>query len=318
MKNNAMDPRLERAFTDLQNVPERDITTAQRGRANFLKEAAIIRQAVSTKAEQRHSRWSNVFFPPVQRKERLTAMNTVIAVVLALVAIFGGGGATVYAAQDSLPDQVLYPVKTWSEDVTLSLTESTQTRLEHVLDFSDRRVTEMAGVLAAGESIPEKVETRFQNQLNLALELAAGMDDTQAMQQLEQILLRAESQLQIMSMLMSGAPESEEPLLLRVQTRLQEQIQMAAMGEADPQGFRVQIQQGFQHQTDTGNQPTGAGNGYQGIGGTGLISTPEPSGTSYGPGPGGNQSSGTPGQYGPGTQNPERTPQPGGGPSNRP
>jgi|GEM_PF-4990554 len=58
--------------------------------------------------------------------------------------------------------------------------------------------------------------------------LTAGLGDPQAIQQLEQIRQRAEAQLQTMTMLMSGAPESAETLLRMAYARLQEQIQLAA------------------------------------------------------------------------------------------
>ena len=240
-------------------------------------------------------------------------LNTLIAVVLALVVCFGGTGATVYAAQDSLPDQALYPVKTWSEDAILSLTGTPQMRLDYTLEFSDRRVAEIAGLLASGKSIPEGVETRLQNELDLALKLAAGMDDSQVIQRLAQIRKRVETQMQTMTMLMSGALESADPILLRTQARLQEQIQLATLGEADPQGFRMQIQQRFQNQGDSGEQTHGTDNNPQDPGPVNPTEMPGPSGTGNGPGPGGNQTTGTPCQYGPGSHTPDRTPQPGGG-----
>jgi len=240
-------------------------------------------------------------------------LNTLIAVVIAVIVSFGGAGATVYAAQDSLPDQALYPVKTWSEDAILSLTGSPQNRLDYTLDFSDRRVAEMARLLAAGKAIPEGVETRIYNELDLALELAAGMDDSQVIKRLAQIRQHVETQMQTMTMLMSGAPESADPILLRTQARLQEQIQLAAMGEADPQGFRMQIQQRFQNHEGSVEQTPGTGNNPQDPGSVNPTEMPSPSGTGNGPGSGGNQLTGTQGQYGPGSHTPDRTPQPGGG-----
>jgi len=322
MKNDGMDPKLKDAFNDLQNIPPRDPQAAAHGRANFLKQAAVSRQAVSRQADQRHNRWNNIFFPMFVRKERLPVLNTLFAVVLALTVFFGGAGGTVYAAQDSLPNQALYPVKTWSEDAILSLTSSIQMRLNYVLDFSDRRVAEMASLLAAGKSIPEGVETRLQNELDLALELATGMDDPQAIQQLERVRQRAETQYQTITMLISGAPGSAEPLLLKAHARLQEQIQLAAMGETDMPKFRMQVQQHFKNQGGS-NEPTpGTGNNPQGPGLMSPTDMPGPSGTGTGSGPmnstnmpgtGMNQPNGTPGQYGSGYPMPDRTPQPGGG-----
>jgi hypothetical protein len=332
MKKDEMDSKLKNAFDELQDIPPREPQAAARGRANFLGQAAAFRQAVSRKSDQRHSRWSNIIFPLFLRKERFPVLNTLIAVVLAVVVLFGGPSATVFAAQGSLPDQALYPLKTWSEDAILSLTESAQTRLQYALDFSDRRVAEMTGLLADGKPIPDGVETRLQNELDMVLELAAGMDDSQAMQQLAHIQQRAETQLQTMTMLMSGAPESAGPLLLMAHARLQEQVHLAAMGESDMPGFRMQIRQRFQNQGGSGNPLPGTGNTPQGPGPMNPTAMPSPSGTGPGmhqptqtPGmhqptqtPGMHQPTGMPSPKGPGSPMPRQTPRPGGGSGHMP
>ncbi len=331
MKNDELDPRLKKGFNDLQNTPSRHPQIAARGRANFLNQAAVFRQAVSREAEQRHNRGISTIFPLFQRKERFPMFNALVAVVLAVVILFGAPGATVVAAQGSLPDQALYPLKTWSEDAWLSLTGSPQTRLQVVLDLSDRRVVEMTRLLAAGHPIPQQVQTRLQTELDMLLELAAGMDDTQAQQQLIIILQRAETQLQTMTMLLSGVPQVSAPLLSMAHARLQEQVQLAAMGESDLTGFRMQVRQRFQNRGGSGTpMPTSGGNRQgstqmsptqmQGPSGSG-------SGNEYGPGsgmhqstplPGTTQPSGMPGMNGSCTPSPDCTPQPGNGPGRMP
>lgn len=305
MSKDEMDPKINQALSDLQAVPPRDARAAQSGRAKLLKEAAVLRSGVSRQAEQRHNRWKHIFFPPVQRKERLPAMNAVIAVIVALVVLLGGGGATVYAAQDSLPDQALYQLKTLSEDAALAFSFSPETQLNYALDFSDRRVDEMAGLLLAGEPIPQSLELRFQNELELALQLVAGMDDAQAIQNLEQVRTRAETQLQNLTLLMAFAPESADPALLRTQTRLQEQIQLAQMGEGDPQELRLQMEQRAQDQTGTGEAPTEAGNGQ------GPANGPNDDPGQVDPGSGEGQPTGEPGQNGDGTGEGQPTDTPG-------
>jgi hypothetical protein len=357
MKNDELDPKLKQAFNNLQNIPPRTPQAAARGRANFLRQAVVLRQTVSQKKDQRQNRWNNLIFPLFQRKERLPVLNTVIAVVFAITVFFGVPGATVYAAQGSLPDQALYPVKTWSEDVILSLTGSPQMRMNYALDFSDRRVEELSSLLTSGKPVPDGVETRLQNELDLVLKLAAGMDDHQAIQQMVQIRQRAEAQMQTTVMLLSGAPGSTA-LLLRTQTRLQAQIQLAAMGESDMPRFRMQVQQRFQNQGYSGEPTPGTGNNTQGPGPMSPTDKPGPSGTGNGPGSGMNQPTGMPGpsatsnapgsgmnqptgmpgspstgnspdsgmnqptrtpcQYDPASRMPDQTPQPGGGSGNNP
>ncbi len=47
MKKDEMDSKLKIAFNDLKNIPSRDPQAAARGRANFLKQALVLRQSVS-------------------------------------------------------------------------------------------------------------------------------------------------------------------------------------------------------------------------------------------------------------------------------
>jgi hypothetical protein len=339
MRNKKIDPKMNKTLEELRIVPPRDPEAAARGKANFLKQAAGMRAAVSRKQEYRHNGWIHTLFPAFPRKERTPVFNTLMAVILAVAVFFGGAATTVYAAQDSLPNQSLYPVKTWSEDTLLSLTGSPLTRLNYELDFTDRRIAEMTSLAAAGTPIPERVITRLQNELDQALELAAGLEDIQMLQQLEQILLRAETQLQTMNALMAGAPASDQPVLLQAHARIQEQVRLCALGETDPGGFRLQIRQRQQYRGGSGIGTPGLENEPQLHGGTPMPAlngpqtpggTPMPTGNGYGPGPGnglhnpdgtpvptgsnssnpgGNQPSGTPGQYGPG---PQSTPQSGG------
>ncbi len=106
--------------------------------------------------------------------------------------------------------------------------------------------------------------------------------------------------------------------------RLQEQIQLVAMGESNMPGFRMQVQQHFQDQGDSGKTTPGTGNNPQGPGPMSPTEMPGPSGTGTGPGPMNptsmpgsvmNQPTGMPGQCGSGSQMSGQTPQPGGGSS---
>jgi hypothetical protein len=316
MKDKEMDPKLRYLLDELQNVPPRDPAAAIRGRANFLKQASVMRSSVSRRQENRRNGWIRTIFPVFPIKEH-RVMNAVLTVVLAVVIFFGGTGTTVYAAQSSLPDQPLYPLKTWSEDTLLSLAGSPQVRLNYALDFSDRRITEISGLLSAGRPIPEMTFDRLQNELQQTLELVAGMDDSHMAQGLEQIRLRVKVQLQRMDVLITGSLESAQPVLLQAQLRLQEQDQLCALGLTDPQGFRLQVQQhqqnrdGLQFPTST---PMSTGTGYGPVFGKGQqtpVETPLPTGN--GNGPGQYQPTGTPEKKGPGTQSPTLSPQSGNG-----
>jgi hypothetical protein len=140
------------------------------------------------------------------------------------------------------------------------------------------------------------VETRLQNELDLVLELVAGMNDPQALQQLQMIIQRAETQYQAMTILMSGAPQSDGSLLLRAHVRLQEQLQLGAMGESDMSGFRMQVRQRFQYRGGTGGTPMpGIGTTPGGSGPMNSTSMPGSGGNGNGYGPRMNQPTLTPG-----------------------
>jgi len=307
MKDEKMEPKVEKALAELRPTPARDPAAAARGRAVFLAQAAAARKQAA-----RQPGWFGSLFSARPRMQRRWT-NALIAAFLSIAVFFGGTATTVYAAQDSLPDQSLYPVKTWSEDAILSLTASPQARLNYTLDFTDRRIREVAELLSNGKAVPERVFTRLQDQLEQVLNLVAGMDDPTMIQDLEQIRLRAEAQLQTVAELMAGAPRSDQPILLQTHMRLQEQVQLCAMGETNPGGFKLQIQQRQQYRGGRGSglTPTPDGNAAQTPTGQTPSETPLPSGGGYGPGQGGNEATGTPGQYGPGQGGAQPTGTPG-------
>jgi hypothetical protein len=294
-----LDKRLQGIFDRLRVVAPLGSQAVTEERAKFLAQGDQFRTAVSQPKNHRHNEWINNFVFAFQRKERIPMLNTLMAIVISVALVFGGTGATVYAAQGSMPDELLYPVKTWSEDARLSLTGSSQEQLAMILDFANRRVAEIAGLQTEGKVIPANVTTRMQNELETALQIAAGMEDPQMIQALEQIRLQAETQSQAMVTIMDNNPE-----LVRLQERLQEQVRLTAAGVSDPQGFRLQVRD-----RDRLNNPSRTPNPTQ-PGTHTPLATPQPTGNSYGPGPGNGQSTGTPGHYGPGEPNSSQTPSP--------
>jgi len=315
MRNDELDSNMENKLDNLKQVPERNPQAIVRGKANFL------RQAVSLKADQRQSGWINNLFPTLSTKERLPLLKPIMAVILVITILFGGTAGTVYAAQGSLPDQPLYQVKTWSEDLLLLVTRSPQTQLEQNLNFADRRILEIATLHAADTPIPQQVQTRLQAELNQALNLAAGMDDQHMIMELQRIRLRVEAQLQMMTKLMAGDPDSPDPVIAMVRTSLQQQLQLSAQGKTDVQGIRKQIQNQIQNNDPVPSQSPGSGQGGPNYSHT---TTPMPSGQQNGNGSSSDDGNGpnynyltiTPMQNGP--YYGQQTPAPGSGNGNKP
>lgn len=223
------------------------------------------------------------------------------AVVLTLTVLFGGAGATVYAAQGSMPDEVLYPVKTFSEDLRLNLAAEPEAQVNLLLNYADRRVDEIANLLAEGEPVSQEVQERFQEQMANALKVAAGMDDESMVKYMALIQLRANNQLRIVTQIQLENPGTGAMTQQRVRSVIEEQLSVLEMGLQDPQGFANQFQHQFEYQqglvtdTITGTLPVTGTFAHQnqfqnqfqhqqGISGT-ITGTVPITGTQYSPGP---------------------------------
>ncbi len=338
-----LDENLKNKLERLRSAPPLDAEKVAQERARFLAQGAEFRAAVSQANNRRHNRWINAFIFAFQRKERIPMLNTLMAILITMTLLFGGAGATAYASQDSLPDEPLYAVKTWSENFRLALAGSAEEQLALTLNFTDRRVSEIAGLQAEAKPVSDAVALRLQQELDAALQLAAGMEDAQLAPALTQIRQQAEMQTQTVATLLgeaSGQPTTEEaPRLMHLHERLQEQVRLATAGVSDPQGFRQQVRdrdrQNRPTQTPqpTQSQPTAhtpmrtphptdderltETPGHNGTGEPDPSRTPLPTGAHNGPGPHDNTTTCTPMQDGGGPgpgPDPSSTPQPGGGP----
>ena len=96
----------------------------------------------------------------------------VVAAVFLVILLAGSG--TVAASSSSLPGDTLYPVKTATERVWLSMTFSDTARARLQAKFADRRVAEMARMAERGNTERmEELAARFSAHLKKIEELAA-------------------------------------------------------------------------------------------------------------------------------------------------
>lgn len=306
MKSNdhQLDPQVQADLEKLRAFPPRHPQAAARGRERFLAQARLMAQ----ERQQNHA-------AIVRSLPRRPAWHVLAAIAIALMLALFIGGSTVYAAQGSLPGELLYPVKTLSEDSRLAFAFAPQRRLALLLDFADRRVGEITALASAGQLIPQVVPERLNQHLDQALIIAASLEDESLLQALEQIRLRLKQQEQLISQAQVLYPA--DPVLEQARARIQERMQLVNSDDAN--AFRQQVQQHLRHQSQQGT-PTQTVTPRQGYGpspettktpdqgngpGPDAIKTP---GQGYGPGP---DATKTPGQgHGSG---PEATKTPGQG-----
>lgn len=232
--NDQLDPQWRDALERLKTVPSRDSEAAARGRAHFLAHAKSLQQAVSQSAHRRHTGWINPF-----ARQASLALSAVVFLLLCM--LLGGTAATVYAAQDSLPDTPLYPVKIMSEEALTALAFQPEPKLDLLLSFADRRVNEIAALTLQGSAPPESVTSRLQQQLDEALELGAEMPDAGLTQALERVEATIQWQRQTLTRAQTHVAEPAKPVLARVQAMLEERLGLVEIGLTDPQTFRQQM-----------------------------------------------------------------------------
>ncbi len=252
----SLDPELQSVFERTRAVPERDANSVQQGRANFLRQAQELGQPVSLGQKRRHMEW----FKSIQsiRRESFTMLTTIL-VILGL--LFGGSGATVYAAQGSMPGEFLYPVKAWSENARSDLTTNPEARYQLMLQLAEQRTEEIQfmaqnGALNGVENGDQQIQ-RLQLHLDEALRQMSRLQDKDMEQALDQMRDRLRQQDQTLQQTQLKTGPQAQAVLMRARTTLQTRQQWVDAGLADPQDFRWQAQNGFQYQRQQG-QPDGA------------------------------------------------------------
>lgn len=247
-------------LTLIKETPPRNEEKAMSTRMRFLTELKAISEAkasarsVSIPPFQRLNEWKSNFRNIFHRKER-TSMFTTLATIITVIALaLGGAGATVYAAQESLPNEFLYPLKIASEDIRMQISTKSQTQFQLALEFANRRVQEIAALATDGEPIPQELLAQLQIQLQTAFQLAAGMSDSELTPALLKLRTTIREQQQIMAGISS---DPNTPLINRIREMLQKQEQLCEDGLADPLMFRIRVRQQQKGvETTPGNQST--------------------------------------------------------------
>lgn len=237
------DPRELESFVtkqldEIKSVPPRNTHMASRGRAQFLG------KAVSMQSLPRQKGWSSIF-----RKERF-AMNVLLS-MLVIAGLLFGGGATVSAAQDDLPNEPLYAVKTLTEDIGLQFQNNDEAKTSRLMELAQLRVQEMVQLTNNGDGIPAEVPLRLEQHIRQALQTCANMGDAAMNQTLLQLRERLQVQAQVMEQLQLRTQDPQAvQTMLQTRTMLQQRLQLVDQGLQNGEMFREQVRNGFQFGLD--------------------------------------------------------------------
>lgn len=233
----------------LEAVPPRDPAAAQRARAKFLTQASEMRQAVSSGG------WLRLKVQNLNPRKEKFAMNILVSVLLA-AALLMGSGATLVSAQDDLPNEPLYGVKVFAEDISLSLTGDPVAKVERLMELAQVRTQEIAALAGEGQAVPDSVLLRLEQHVEQALEIAATLqDDADLTRTLLQLRDRLQTQDHLLSQLQTNASAETEPLLTQTRDRLQDRLCQVEDGLTNPEGFRYAMQNQMRYGQDENLEP---------------------------------------------------------------
>ena len=245
----------KRVLASLRSTPPIDPQVAAAEKAKFLLQGENLRQDLIPRTGEVYAQWDHHRVNALRGKQPSPLFKALVATILVLIFLVGSS-FTVYAAQSSLPGQPLYTIKSWSEDIRLSMTFSTKAKLNLTLDYTNRRVDEISRLVAGGKAINDQTSERFQSELDNALQLATQLNDPQMQNALVQIKGRAESQGMTIEELITKLPPQAEPAIIHLQERLNEQVKLSTIGEKDPKSFRTEIHERLRTQKGPKDLPT--------------------------------------------------------------
>jgi len=246
MNKNEINPKLKKQLESLQDVPARGLQQSHIGREKFLS------QAKNIQARQAPTRTRKSPGAVQHRRSWIPRLAGILAV--GAIALSGVGG-TVYAAQASLPDDLLYPIKTLTEDIQLGLETDPEDRLDLHASFASRRLEEIQAQVDAGEEVSQKALARLEKHTEKMLQEAAQVGEKGIENALRQIEQNLQKQNQILGKIQNQTPGRGAPGLVNAQEKISEHLELVENGITKPQGFRDTMKE----RKDKSDQP-GQGN----------------------------------------------------------
>jgi len=199
-------------------------------------EAQVIRRPLSTT--------NKVETAKPERRRKMTALLAykILAAVTALLMLLTGAGGSVVLAADSLPGDLLYPVKLVMEDVRLFLTADPADRAELAMTFAGQRIEEMQRLATQGELVPDSVIARLTHQMEETMAQIAKARPEEVPALLERVMKRTRAQQQVLEQVRTVAREEAQAALCRASEVMERAHQSARAGLSDPQRFREEYQ----------------------------------------------------------------------------
>ena len=158
-------------------------------------------------------------------------LSTFASIIIAVTLLLGGSGATVAAAQSSLPGDILYDLKLLSENTAAQFVADPEVQFDLSLDLLERRAEEIQTLLLDRQVPAEETITRYQDQIEQAIILSLNLSEDQIAQAFAQIQIRLQTQEQTMAQIRVNASPEALQYMLQMQKMVQERLQILSSGE---------------------------------------------------------------------------------------
>jgi hypothetical protein len=255
--NKLPDPRFERELSVLRDMPPRDPQAEQRGRDRFLAEVKSTETAAVLRQNKRLPIWNTIQTFLSGKMKPGFALSPIIAVIVAATLLLAVAGTTVSASQNSQPDQALYPVKLWSEDLRLQFAGDVPTRMQLDQEFTGRRVAEMIRLAQSGQVAGAVVTDRLQLLVDDAIQNATTLNADGSKKALENLVANLQRHQEQLVKLKDQANPTAVAEFTRLVAILNLKQQLADQGIKDPQALRDRMQQMKKKDQDLPGNPGG-------------------------------------------------------------
>lgn len=218
------DPEMDELLKLLQETPERDPRVVEQGRARYIAEV----NEMFTSSSPNSSWLEKVMMIGIfrQNRENNSMSRTMkLSYSIALVALllifflFSGAGITAYAAQSALPGDALYSLKTSIEQAQVRLAADAAKIAELHLEFAERRLVEISGLIAEGrygdiDRATQEFEYHVQQALQ-AMETVAAGDPLRAQQLAARVTAALSEYARSLAGMMLNVPEGTRASMQR-------------------------------------------------------------------------------------------------------
>lgn len=153
-----------------------------------------------------------------------------VSVLIGVILFSSAGGGTAIAAQTSLPGDLLYPVKTVTEDARLLVAGDSIAKTDLNLEFAQNRLEELNELVNRDEAKAGIALRGYQSNLEAARQQVLKISDI-ALQSgvLEEALLDIQNQTALCDEILDGNPEYSEPVHSAGNLALNEQIRLTEL-----------------------------------------------------------------------------------------